>query len=53
MATEAFFTTPAQLRARLPELYEELRKFYRQDPATLEGAPPAAQADSEGARLSP
>ena len=33
VATEAFFTRPADLRARLPELYVELRKFYRQDPA--------------------
>jgi hypothetical protein len=33
VATEAFFTRPADLRARLPDLYEELRKFYRQDPA--------------------
>ena len=41
VATEAFFTTPSQLRARLPELYEELRKFYRQDPAALAGAPDA------------
>ena len=38
VATEAFFTRPADLRARLPELYEELRKFYRQDPAGLEAA---------------
>jgi len=35
VATEAFFTRPADLRERLPELYEELRKFYRQDPAGL------------------
>ena len=35
VATEAFFTTPAQLEARLPELYAELAKFYRQDPAAL------------------
>jgi len=35
VATEAFFQQPADLRQRLPELYEELRKFYRQDPAAL------------------
>jgi Mlc titration factor MtfA (ptsG expression regulator) len=34
VATEAFFTQPAELRTRLPDLYQELRKFYRQDPAT-------------------
>ena len=35
VATEAFFTTPSQLKARLPELYDELAKFYRQDPVSL------------------
>ncbi len=38
VATEAFFQQPADLRQRLPELYEELRKFYRQDPASPAGA---------------
>jgi Mlc titration factor MtfA (ptsG expression regulator) len=33
VATEAFFAKPAELRQRLPDLYDELRKFYRQDPA--------------------
>ena len=33
VATECFFTTPAQLRRRHPELYAELAEFYRQDPA--------------------
>jgi len=40
VATEAFFTRPAELKRGLPEMYEELRKFYRQDPAAL--APPAS-----------
>jgi hypothetical protein len=35
VATEAFFQEPGALRQRVPELYEELRKFYRQDPASL------------------
>jgi MtfA peptidase len=35
VATEAFFQQPAELKRRLPDLYEELRKFYRQDPAAL------------------
>jgi Mlc titration factor MtfA (ptsG expression regulator) len=39
VATEAFFTTPSQLKLKLPDLYEELAKFYRQDPAALESAP--------------
>ena len=33
VATEAFFERPRALRARHPELYAELRKFFRQDPA--------------------
>ena len=33
VATEAFFETPALLRDEHPTLYEELRRFYRQDPA--------------------
>jgi hypothetical protein len=34
VATECFFETPADLRIEQPELYEKLREFYRQDPAT-------------------
>lgn len=34
VATEAFFERPAALRAKQPELYRELARFYRQDPAT-------------------
>jgi Mlc titration factor MtfA (ptsG expression regulator) len=33
VATEAFFERPRALRARHPELYAELAKFFRQDPA--------------------
>ncbi|HUV35875.1 MAG TPA: M90 family metallopeptidase, partial [Patescibacteria group bacterium] len=33
VATEFFFEMPVELKARHPELYAELRKFYRQDPA--------------------
>ena len=35
VVTETFFEKPAQLRARYPELYAQLRDFYRQDPAAL------------------
>ncbi len=35
VATECFFEKPAILRKRHPELYEELKSFYRQDPAQL------------------
>lgn len=33
VVTEAFFEKPRQLRARHPELYEQLRAYYEQDPA--------------------
>ncbi len=33
VATECFFTRPELLRARHPELYGELRDYYRQDPS--------------------
>lgn len=32
VATEAFFEKPARLKAKAPELYEELRRYYRLDP---------------------
>jgi Mlc titration factor MtfA (ptsG expression regulator) len=35
VATECFFEKPEMLRKRHPALYEELRSFYRQDPAQL------------------
>jgi Mlc titration factor MtfA (ptsG expression regulator) len=34
VATEAFFERPVELRAKHAALYEELRAFYQQDPAT-------------------
>jgi Mlc titration factor MtfA (ptsG expression regulator) len=33
VATETFFEKPEQLKAAEPDLYDELRQFYRQDPA--------------------
>jgi MtfA peptidase len=33
VATECFFEKPGPLKAKHPELYEELKQFYRQDPA--------------------
>lgn len=38
VATEAFFETPLPLRERHPELYGELARYYRQDPAGWPGA---------------
>jgi Mlc titration factor MtfA (ptsG expression regulator) len=32
VATECFFEKSAQLRRKHPELYEELKEYYRQDP---------------------
>jgi Mlc titration factor MtfA (ptsG expression regulator) len=40
VVTETFFEKPGQLRSRHPELYLQLKEFYRQDPATLGGADP-------------
>jgi hypothetical protein len=36
VATESFFEKPRQMKARTPELYEELKRFYGWDPATGE-----------------
>lgn len=35
VATECFFEKPAQLKKKHPELYEELRLYFQQDPSTL------------------
>ncbi len=35
VATEFFFEKPRQLRQQLPQLYDELRRYYKQDPAQL------------------
>ena len=34
VATETFFEKPEQLKATEPDLYEQLRQFYHQDPAS-------------------
>src|SRR5258706_1103631 len=36
VVTEYFFEKSLQLKQRHPELYEELRRFYRQDPASTD-----------------
>jgi Mlc titration factor MtfA (ptsG expression regulator) len=36
VATECFFEKPVEMRALHPELYQELRNYYCQDPASLE-----------------
>ncbi len=45
VATECFFEKPHVLRTRHPELYEELRSFYRQDPAQLQLPDRSKQAE--------
>ncbi len=35
VATECFFEKPARLRRKHPELYEELKEYYQQDPERL------------------
>ena len=35
VATECFFEKPIPLRRKHPQLYEELKAYYRQDPALL------------------
>jgi MtfA peptidase len=37
VATECFFEKPRQMRKNHPALYEELKKFYQQDPETYLG----------------
>jgi MtfA peptidase len=39
VATETFFERPIKLREEHPELYEQLREFYRQDPAAWSPQP--------------
>ncbi len=40
--TEYFFEQPQQLKQQHPELYEELKEYYRQDPAARRGFNSAA-----------
>jgi Mlc titration factor MtfA (ptsG expression regulator) len=41
VATEAFFERPLALRQRRPQLFAELQRFYRQDPAAYSSEPAA------------
>jgi Mlc titration factor MtfA (ptsG expression regulator) len=50
VATECFFEKPRQMLKKHPELYEELKQFYQQDPAGWAEAPalpPRAEDDGE------
>jgi Mlc titration factor MtfA (ptsG expression regulator) len=46
VATEVFFTRPLEVRAHEPALYDELRTFFRQDPAARAERFAAAHADA-------
>jgi Mlc titration factor MtfA (ptsG expression regulator) len=43
VVTEAFFERPHALQRLHPALYEELSRFYRQDPRSFVGEPPPAE----------
>ena len=43
VATEFFFERPCQLQERCSELYQELKRFYKQDPACWRVAAPASR----------
>ena len=46
VATESFFEKPLLLSKRHPDLYEELKAFYRQDPARWPSYAPGVEMDS-------
>jgi Mlc titration factor MtfA (ptsG expression regulator) len=52
VATECFFEKPHSLERHRPELYAELRRFYRRDPAALERGEPERleELDQRGGR---
>lgn len=43
VATECFFLSPGKLRRRHPELFDTLKRFYRQDPDAYSASPRAAR----------
>jgi hypothetical protein len=50
VATESFFEWPRDMRENHPQLYEQLKGFYRQDPAQWQGetAAPGILGSTEG-----
>jgi Mlc titration factor MtfA (ptsG expression regulator) len=46
VATEAFFERPRQMRENHSELYEELKRYYVQDPAERASGPEANRGDN-------
>lgn len=47
VATETFFQSPGPMKLRLPELYDQLRRFYNLDPAEW-GLPSAGASSNTG-----
>lgn len=45
VATECFFEKPVQMKRKHPELYEELKEYYRQDPAEDAETTPGARGN--------
>jgi Mlc titration factor MtfA (ptsG expression regulator) len=39
VATEAFFETPRALESKHPELYEALKRYFKQDPVSYSAEP--------------
>ena len=50
VATECFFEKPAQMKKKHPELYEELKEYYRQDPERSVCRRPAGVSPPPGVR---
>jgi len=50
VATEAFFCEPGRLHAQLPELYEQMRRFFRQDPGSSFAGPEAPELSATATR---
>jgi MtfA peptidase len=46
VATECFFEKPGQLKHKHPELYDELQRFYQQDPARWDEQVPRSSSGS-------
>ena len=53
VATECFFEKPVQLKKKHPELYEELKEYYRQDPERAVTGDGGASSGENGLRSGP
>jgi len=45
VATESFFEKPVTMKDQLPDLYQQLQRFYRLDPATWTASAPVLASD--------